>query len=297
MIEYIGTKRRFKKENAMNRFRNALMAIALTAALCVVFIPAASFAQATKIIVDGSTTVGPIAKAFAEYYMSKNPGVNITVSESGSGNGAKSLINGTCDIATMSRFMKDEEFKAAVDKGVFPVATVIAVDGIAVIVHPSCPVQGLTVDQLRDIYTGKITNWKGVGGPNVAIVLISRDTNSGTYESFESLVLNKQKISDKAEYVGSNGAVRERVQSTPAAVGYVGLGFVDKTVRALKVNNIMPDAGTVTSGTYPVARPLFMFTNGYPKMGSQVYTFLNMFLTQKGQQIIQEIGFVPVTNY
>lgn len=292
-----GDKGRVKRENAMKGFKSVSMSIALVAILCIMFMPGSSFAEAAKIVVDGSTTVGPIAKAFAEYYMSKHPGVNITVSESGSGNGAKSLINGTCDIATMSRFMKDEEFKAAVEKGVFPVATVISVDGIAVIVHPSNPVQGLTVDQIRDIYTGKVTNWNQIGGPNVAIVLISRDTNSGTYESFESLVLSKQKISDKAEYVGSNGAIRERVQSTPAAVGYVGLGFVDKSVKALKVNDIYPDNATVTSGTYPIARPLFMFTNGYPKMGSELYNFLNLFLTQKGQQIIQEIGFVPVTKY
>ncbi|MDD4857306.1 MAG: phosphate ABC transporter substrate-binding protein [Candidatus Krumholzibacteria bacterium] len=281
----------------MKRFGSTLAGIVLMTLVCTALTPAVGFGQANKIIVDGSTTVGPIAKAFAEYYMSKNPGVNITVSESGSGNGAKSLINGTCDIADMSRFMKDEEFKAAVEKGIFPVATVVAVDGIAVIVHPSCPIQNLTVDNIRDVYTGKITNWKELGGPNVAIVLISRDTNSGTYESFENLVLNKQKISDRAEYVGSNGAIRERVQSTPAAIGYVGLGFVDKTVKALKVNGIMPDNSTVTSGTYPIARPLFMFTNGYPKMGSRLYTFLNLYLTPKGQEIIQAIGFVPVTKY
>jgi phosphate transport system substrate-binding protein len=281
----------------MNRFRNALMATAVAAVLCVIFTPAAGFAQANRIIIDGSTTVGPIAKAFAEYYMSRNPGVNITVSESGSGNGAKALINGMCDVADMSRFMKDEEFKAAIAKGVYPVGTVVAVDGLAIVVHPSSPIQGLTVDQIRDIYTGKVTNWKELGGPNVVIVLISRDTNSGTYESFESLVMNKQKISDKAEYVGSSGAIRARVQSTPAAIGYVGLGFADKTVKALKVNNVFPDNATVTSGEYPIARPLFMFTNGYPKMGSRLHSFLNLYLTEKGQQIIEEIGFVPVTKY
>jgi phosphate transport system substrate-binding protein len=286
-----------QKENTMKRFGNALMMTALAMVLCVIFAGAPGFAQGNKIVIDGSTTVGPIAKAFAEYYMSKNPGVNITVSESGSGNGAKSLVNGTCDVATMSRFMKAEEFKAAVAKGVYPIATVIAIDGLAVIVHPSCPVQGLTSAQIRGIYTGTITNWKELGGPNVAIVLISRDTNSGTYESFEILVLNKEKISDKAEYVGSNGAIRSRVQSTPAAIGYVGLGFVDKTVKALKINNVYPDNATVTSGAYPIARPLFMFTNGYPKMGSELYNFLNLYLTQKGQQIIEEIGFVPVTKY
>ena len=179
----------------------------------------------------------------------------------------------------------------------FPVATVVAVDGLAIIVHPSNPIQGLTVQQIRDMYLGTITNWKQLGGPNVAIVLISRDTNSGTYESFEGLVMNKEKISNKAEYVGSNGAIRERVQSTPAAIGYVGLGFVDKTVKALKVNNVHPDNVTVTSGTYPIARPLFMFTNGYPKMGTQLYNSLNLYLTAKGQQIVEEIGFVPVTKY
>jgi phosphate transport system substrate-binding protein len=296
-LVYLGSKGTLEREDTMNRFRNGLMTISLAAVLCMVLMPSAGFAQANRIIIDGSTTVGPIAKAFAEYYMSKNPGVNITVSESGSGNGAKSLINGTCDVATMSRFMKDEEFKAAVAKGIYPVGTVIAVDGLAVIVHPSCPVQGLTTDQIRDIYTGKITNWKELGGPNVAIVMISRDTNSGTYESFETLVLNKQKISDKAEYVGSSGAIRSRVQSTPAAIGYVGLGFVDKTVKALKVNGVYPDNATVVSGAYPIARPLFMFTNGYPKMGSQLGNFLKLYLTQKGQQIIEEIGFVPVTKY
>ena len=291
-------KRTMKQEVlAMKRIGNVIGTAALAAALCLMFAAAPGFAQANRIIVDGSTTVGPIAKAFAEYFMSKNPGVNITVGESGSGNGAKSLVNGMCDVATMSRFMKNEEFKAAVAKGVYPVGTVVAIDGLAIVVHPSSPVQGLTIEQIRNIYTGRITNWKEVGGPNVAIVVISRDTNSGTYESFESLVMNKQKISDKAEYVGSSGAIRARVQSTPAAIGYVGLGFVDKTVKALKVNGVVPDNATVISGEYPIARPLFMFTNGVPKPGSKLYSFLNLYLTQKGQQIIEEIGFVPVTQY
>lgn len=250
-----------------------------------------------KIVIDGSTTVGPIAKAFAEYYMGLNKDVNITVSESGSGNGAKSMINSTCDIADMSRFMKDEEFKAAVEKGVFPVAHVVALDGLPVIVHPSNPVSSLTVEQVRDIYIGKITNWKDVGGPNMKIVMISRDTNSGTYETFENMVMKKEKIVKDCEYVGSNGAVRGRVQSTPAAIGYAGLGFVDKSVKALSINGIYPSRKTVSSGKYPIARPLFMFTNGYPKMGSSVYQFVTLHLTQKGQEIIERIGFVPVTSY
>lgn len=250
-----------------------------------------------KIVIDGSTTVGPIAKAFAEYYMGIEKGVNITVSESGSGNGAKSLINKTCQIATMSRFMKDEEMQAALNKYIFPVPHVVALDGLPIIVHPSNPVTNLTIEQIKNIYTGKITNWKQVGGPNLAIVTISRDTNSGTYETFENLVMNKEKIGKGCEYVGSNGAVRGRVQSTPAAIGYAGLGFVDHTVKALSVNGVMPTKKSIISGKYPIARPLYMFTNGYPKLGSDVYRFVTLYLTKKGQEIIEGIGFIPTTEY
>jgi phosphate transport system substrate-binding protein len=272
------------------RLTSSLVALAFA---CAAFAPA----EETKIVIDGSTTVGPIAKAFAEYYMSKHSDVNITVSESGSGNGAKSLINGTCDIADMSRFMKDEEFKAAVEKNIMPVAHVIAMDGLPVIVHPSNPVTNLTTEQIRDIYTGKIKNWKEVGGPDKEIVIVSRDTNSGTYETFETMVMNKEKIVASAEYVGSNGAVRQRVQSTPTAIGYAGLGFVDRTVKAVSVNGIMPSRETVSSGVYPIARPLYMFTNGYPKLGSPAHHFVTLYLTKEGQEIIESIGYVPVTSY
>ena len=250
-----------------------------------------------KIVIDGSTTVGPIAKAFAEYFMAANPNVNITVSESGSGNGAKSLVNAVCDVAAMSRPMKDKEFKAAAEKGIQPVAHVVALDGLPVLVHPKNPVADLTVEQVRKIYTGEIINWKEVGGPDLGIVVITRDTNSGTYETFEKLVMNKQKISEKAEYVGSNGAIRQRVQTTPSAIGYAGLGFVDKTVKALKVDGVYPSAATVRTGEYPIARPLFMYTAGYPKLGSTVYQFVTLHLTEDGQEMVEEIGFIPVTSY
>lgn len=250
-----------------------------------------------KIIIDGSTTVGPIAKAFAEYFMSIDKSINVTVSESGSGNGAKSLLNGTCDIADMSRFMKSKEFKAAVTRGIYPVAHVVALDGLPIIVHPSNPVQNLTVKQIREIFLGNITNWKKLGGPDMKIVIISRDTNSGTFETFHKLVMKKKKIGKNCEYVGSNGAVKARIQNTAGAIGYAGLGFVDKTVKALKVNGIYPTRKTVSLGTYPIARPLFMFTNGYPKMGSPVYKFVTIHLSKKGQEIISGIGFIPVTSY
>jgi phosphate transport system substrate-binding protein len=249
------------------------------------------------IVMDGSTTVGPLAKAFATYYMSKHPGVNVTVSESGSGNGAKSLVNNACDIANMSRFMKDTEFKDALANGVMPVATVVALDGVAIIVHPSNPVKNLTLDQVRDIYSGKVTNWKDVGGPDLQIVMSGRETSSGTYEVFGEKVMRGEKIAASAETVGSNGAMHQKVQSTQAGIGYVGLGFVDETVKAVTVNGIECTRATIVSGRYPIARPLFMFTNGYPEMGSNIYSFLNLYLTRDGQAIVQQVGYIPVTSY
>ena len=250
-----------------------------------------------KLVLDGSTTVGPIAKAFAEYYMTRNKGVNVTVSESGSGNGAKSLLNGTCDIACLSRAMKASELAAAAQKQVKPVQHVVAHDGLPVIVHPSNPVKGLTKKQVESIYTGAIANWKDVGGLDLAIVVVSRDTNSGTYETFKELVLGKDaKIKAGAEYTGSNGGIRQRVQTTPGAIGFAGLGFVDQTVKALAIDGIMPGADTVMDGTYPLARKLYMYTNGQPAAASHAGRFLGLARTPEGREIVEEIGFVPVAQ-
>jgi len=250
-----------------------------------------------RIVIDGSTTVGPIAKAFAEYYMSNNPGVNITVSESGSGNGAKALINGSCQVATMSRLLKQNEYEAAVHSEVLPVPHVIAFDGIALIVHPGNPVKGLTMDQVKSMYLGKFKSWKELGGPDAPIIIISRDTNSGTYETFETKVLKGEKIARNCEYVGSSGAIRSRVQSTPGAIGYVGIGFIDNSVKALEVNGVYPSPATVKNGAYPISRPLYMVTKDYPTLGTKLFEFVNLYLTRKGQEIVTDIGFIPVTNY
>lgn len=248
-----------------------------------------------NIVLDGSTTVGPIAKVFADYYKEKS-GVGATISESGSGNGVKSLINGACDIANMSRFMKDSEFKTCVEKGILPVAHVVAFDGLAVVVNPANKVSALTDAQIADIYTGKITNWKQLGGDDAEIVVISRDTNSGTYETFNELILRKKAVVKGAEYVGSNGQAKTRVASTKNAIAYVGLGFVDDTVKTLSVDGILPSAKTIVSGKYPIARPLFMFTNGYPKMGSAVYDFVTLHLTEEGREIVKDLGYIPVVQ-
>ncbi len=274
-------------------FRNTMTAAALIAGslLC------GNAQGEEKIVVEGSSTVGPIAKAFAEKFMQDNKDVNITVNESGSGNGAKALVSGKCDVATMSRFMKPEEFKAAADAGRMPVAHAIAMDGIAITVNPANPVAALTLERVHDIYAGKITNWKDVGGADAPIVVISRDTSSGTYETFEQMVMHKDKIIGTAEYVGSSGQMRARVQSTIGAIGYNGIGFLDDTVKALTINNIPPTKRSVASGVYPISRPLFMFTDGYPKLGSTVHHFISLFLTPEGEEIITRVGFVPVTSY
>ena len=255
---------------------------------------AANAMAAEKLQIDGSTTVGPIGDAFAEAFKDK---ASITVSKTGSGDGAAALVEGRCDIAMMSRFMKGKEFKAAVDKEIYPVAHAIAMDGVCPIVHPSNPVKALTSDQVKDIYMGKITNWKDVGGADMPIVIISRDTSSGTYETFHGLVMKKEKMADTVEYVNSNPQAHARVKSTVGGIGYVGLGFLDRNVRALIIDGVKPDQSTISKGIFPVSRPLFLFTNGYPKLGSIVHAFCTFHLTEEGQEIIEDKGFVPVTAY
>lgn len=254
-----------------------------------------AMAEGKGLVLDGSTTVGPIAKSFAQYFMKKYS-CDVSVSESGSGNGAKGLINGTCDIGDMSRPMKDNEFAAAAAKGVQPVAHVIAYDGIAIAVNEANPVKAITMEQIQKVYTGEITNWKQLGGADAEIVVVGRDTSSGTFETFEDLVMKKQPVKGTAEVVGSNQAVSNRVKSTPNAIGYVGIGFL-AGLKALPVNGVVPTVKTVQSGEYPIARPLFMYTNGYPAMGSEIFRFVTLYLTEDGQQMVEEAGFVPVTNY
>lgn len=274
--------------------KNIALKIAATIFAALMLGPAQSALAGENIIIDGSTTVGPIVKAFAEFYKESHPDVNITISESGSGNGVKSLINKACNIANLSRFMKDSEFKSCVANEVLPVAHVVAFDGLAVIVNPKNKIRSLTMSDIAAIYTGKITNWKQLGGDDAKIVVVSRDTNSGTYETFNELVLKKAKIVKDAEYVGSNGQARTRVNTTKDAIAYVGLGFVDDTVKPLSVEGILPNPKSITSGKYPIARPLFMFTNGYPKMGGDIFNFVTLHLSGEGREIISDLGYIPV---
>ena len=254
-------------------------------------------AQETELRINGSTTVGPIAEAFVEAMSQEYPNVKFSVTKTGSGDGAAALIDGRCDIAAMSRFMKAEEFKTAAAAGIMPVPFTVAMDGVCPIVHPSNPVSALTTAQLRAIYTGEITNWSQVGGANMPIIVISRDTSSGTYEVFHEIAMKKEKMGLGTEYVGSNPQAFERVKSTPGAIAYVGIGFVKDGVRALTLDGITATKRTIATGKFPLARPLFLFTNGFPKLGSLTHAYSTFYLTEDGQDIVDAKGFVPVTDY
>ncbi|MCD6123645.1 phosphate ABC transporter substrate-binding protein [bacterium] len=251
-----------------------------------------AFAGRRTLVLTGSTTVLPIAQLCAEKFMDQHPDVNISVRGGGSGVGIAALIDGTCDIAMASRPMKTKELKSARGKGINPLATVIAKDGIAIIVHPTNPLSEITLAQLKDIYTGKISNWKDVGGKPGKIVVISRDVASGTFEVFKKIVLKGAKTRADALMLASNKAVATTVEKTPGAIGYVGLGYISSKVKALAVDGVEPTKETVVSGKYKLARPLYLYTDGKPT--GLAKEFIDFVLSPEGQKIVDKIGFVPV---
>ena len=242
---------------------------------------------------NGSTTVFPIAQKAAEVFMSKHPDVNVSVRGTGSGNGIAALINGTCDIADASRPMKKSEMDSAKSKGVNPVANIIAKDAIAIIVNSKNPISEISHEQLRKIYTGEITNWKELGGPDMKITPVTRDSSSGTFEIFEEKVLNKgEEIVSSAVVQASNQAVKTTVAKTPGAIGYIGLGYIDDSVKFLKYNGVIPSKETVLNGQYEISRPLFMYTNGTP--AGLVKDFVDFVMSPEGQSIVQQVGYIAV---
>ena len=245
-----------------------------------------------KLVVQGSSTVLPIAQNAAEAYMNKND-VEITVRGGGSGNGIAALIDGATDIADASRFIKKKEFMQARDNDIYPVPHRVAMDGIAVIVNESNSVKNLTLNDLKKIYTGEVTNWKELGGPNKEIVVVSRDSSSGTFEVFGEIALKGERVSQKALMQSSNGTVASTVGETAGAIGYVGLGYLDNSgIKAVKVNGVKPTNATVASGEFPIARPLFMFTDGWPE--GLTSKFINFILSAEGQEIVKTQGYVPL---
>jgi phosphate transport system substrate-binding protein len=250
-----------------------------------------SLAWAGRLVIKGSTTVLPVAQKAVEAYMKANPEVKISLSGGGSSNGIKALLDGSTDIANTSRFIKGKEIKMAGQKGVFPVPFAVAYDSIIPVVHPSNPLTDITTDQLKAIYMGKIRNFKEIGGPDLKIVLNSRDTSSGTFETWEKKVMRKARVTPRAQVMASNGAIVQAVSNNKYAIGYIGIGYMNSSVKPLRVNGIEGTEKTTLDGTFPISRPLFMFTNGWPT--GEALDFINFVLNPKtGQKFVAESGYV-----
>lgn len=252
----------------------------------------------------GSDTMVNLALYWAENYQTIYPQARISVTGGGSGTGIASLISNTVDIANASREIKQEEIEEARANGVEPVEHVVARDAIAVIVHPENPINQLTLQQVSDIYSGKISNWKELGGEDRPIVRLSRETNSGTHVYFLEAVIRLGNSDDKTIFSAdtlllpsSEGIIAE-VRDNRNAIGYDGLGYITPEVKVLAISEgdgkpyVLPAIETVNNNQYPVARDLYMYTNGEPT--GFVSEYLSWILSAEGQDIVRELGFVPV---
>ena len=264
---------------------------------CALFLSAFLFAgvafAASEFTIDGSTTVLPFAQSTAEAFMSQFPGVRISVSGSGSGNGARALIDGVIAIASMSRTMRDSEISDANANGINPVQHIVAVDCILPIVHPLNPVQDLTVEQLRDIYAGNITNWSEVGGDDARIAVVGRDSSSGTYEVWEEKIMQGTLVTPRALVVASSGAVVQTVANNPISIGYDSLGYVDPSlVKGLDIEGVKGTPETARANTIATSRMLFMYTDGEPT--GVLKDYLDFLKSDDGQAYVAREGFVTL---
>jgi len=252
----------------------------------------------------GSDTLVNLALAWAEEYQKQNPQIQISVTGGGSGTGFAALINGTIDIANASREIKQEEIETSLASGFEPVEHIVANDAIAVIVNPNNPVDQLTLQQVSDIYKGEITNWQEVGGEDRPIVKLSRETNSGTHVYFLETVVRLNNKEDKSIFsadtllLPSSEGIISEVKDNPNALGYDGLGYVTEEVKMVALAPlegdayILPSAASVINGTYPISRHLYMYTRGEAEGIQKEY--LDWILSANAQDIVTELGFVPI---
>ncbi len=275
--------------------------------LIVSFSNIAFAAGANKSIqVKGSDTMVNLGQAWAEKYMEKNPGDFIAVTGGGSGTGFSSLISGTCDIAMSSRDIKEKEIALAKKKGIDPAEIKVALDGLAVVVNPKNPVDKLTTGQLADIFTGRVANWKEVGGKDEKIVILSREVNSGTHVYFKEHVLRKNDPNSKEEFapsalmLSSSQAIADEVAGNSAGIGYYGMGYISKKQKPVHIAGgqdtefVAPSIESVINGKYPISRPLFLYTNGSPQGVTK--KFVDFTLSKEGQDIVLATDFVPVSR-
>jgi len=274
--------------------------------LMMITFTASAFAAKNKnsIQVKGSDTMVNLAQAWAEKFMQRNPGDFIAVTGGGSGTGISSLISGTCDIANASRTIKEKEIALAKQRGIDPFEIKVGLDGLAVVVNPKNPVTKLTIDQLAQIFTGKVTNWKELGGEDKKIVILSREVNSGTHVYFKEHVLRKANPDGKEEFassallLSSSQAIADEVAQNPAAIGYYGMGYISSKQKPIMVAKDekseyeVPSIENVINGKYPISRPLFIYTNGQPQ--GLVKKFVDFMLSKEGQDIVLATDFVPI---
>ncbi len=252
----------------------------------------------------GSDTIVNLALAWAEAYTAEHPDVGISVTGGGSGTGIAALINGTVDIANASRKIKAEEVENAQANGISPVEHVIARDAIAIVIHPDNPVDRLTIPQLSAIYSGAITNWSEVGGEDRPIVLLSRESNSGTHVYFLEQVVRQGKKDDLTLFsvdtllLPSSEGISTEVRQNPNAIGYDGLGYVTPDQKVVAVAReplgpfVLPTAESVNQGDYPISRDLYMYTAGEPS--GLIAEYLDWIARERAQSIVAELGFVPL---
>jgi len=234
--------------------------------------------------VAGSTSVEPFAELLAEEYMLSHPGFHIYVQGGGSTAGIEAAISGAANIGMSSRSLTDSEKKLY--------AVTIARDAIAVIVHPSSLIEDLPLDKIREIFSGKIANWRELGGPDHPIDIVTREEGSGTRESFQKFVMGKEDISLGALVQDSNGAVRQVISSNPNAIGYISLGLVNDQVKALRISGIQPSLTNVYNGKYTLVRPFLFVFNGEPAEGEK--SFLDYVLSPSAQKLLLKEGLVPI---
>jgi phosphate transport system substrate-binding protein len=253
------------------------------------------------ITIKGSDTMVHLVSSWAETFMKQNPDMEVSVTGGGSGTGIAALLNGTTNICAASRKIKNKELELALRKNIHPHEIVVAKDGIAVVVHPDNPVKELTLQQLSKIFTEKSFRWSDVGGHDEEILVLSRESSSGTYVFFQEMVLKKQDYMQDAKLMPATSAIIQSVSTDKLAIGYVGLGYAlaakDKVkIVAVKADDnstaVMPSDQTVKTGQYPIARPLFLYLNGEPK--GTVKKFMDFCLSVKGQAVVTETGYVSV---
>lgn len=268
--------------------------------------------ERSVITVKGSDTMVNLSQKWAEIYMKNNPGVSIQVTGGGSGTGVAALLNGTTDLANSSRELKENELETARSKGIEPKIIEVALDGLAVIVHPNNKIDNLTIKQVSDIFSGKLKNWKELGGPDMPITLYGRENSSGTYEFFKEHVLGKDENGRQIDYAASTqvlqgtAALGEAVARDVKAIGYGGVGYFaernDVKILHVKQDENAPaispsEDGKVNyeaiwSGDYSISRYLYCFTNGEPT--GALKNFIDFIISDEGQELVKTMEYIPL---